>query len=180
MRALLFVSLLLFASGQTLLAQEKEQSDVINVSFPEIIDEIAVISDVYITAIQNRQKTGALTLTATETDELRRRIINLAKALEKTNPGSSLNQPDFTNENKSALTNALLCVNCTGKIPEGGQPKSIENQQQLRRLIAARCQVILQLIPQDTKAEISQQALFALEVHFSYLRQISIAYNAAP
>jgi hypothetical protein len=177
MRALLFVLILLVASGQTPLAQEKEQSDVVNVSFSELVDEIAAISDVYITAIQNRQRTGILTLTNGEVAELKIRILTLTKVLERASANSPLNQPDFSNENKSALTNALLCSNCSGKLPEGGQAKSIENQQQLRRLILARCETILQLVPQDAKAEISQQALFSLEVHFSYLRQISIAYN---
>jgi hypothetical protein len=116
MRALLFVLILLVASGQTLLAQEKEQSDVVIISFPEIVDEIAAISDVYITAPQNRQRTGLLTLTANEVAELRLRIINLARVLERINANSPLNQPDFSNENRSALTNALLCSNCSGKI----------------------------------------------------------------
>jgi hypothetical protein len=177
MRALLFVLILLVASGQTLLAQEKEQSDVVNVSFTELIDEIAAISDVYITAIQNRQKTGLLTLTASEVAELRLRIIALARVLDKISQNSQLNQPEFSSENRSALTNALLCTNCSGKILEGGQVKAVENQQQLRRLVLARCDSILQLIPQDAKAAISQQTLFSLEVHFSYLRQISIAYG---
>jgi hypothetical protein len=188
MRVLAVLLVLLTLAGGTLLArenkemllaQDKEKLDVINISFSETVDLVAGISDTYFKALDERKKTGVLKLSLPEIEELRNRILALIGDLEKFSDNKALKQPEFSDENKVALGAALTCANCSGKIPKGGQMEALVNQQQLRNLLLARCNTILQLLPRDDRVESSQQALFSLEVHFSYLRQISIAFETA-
>jgi hypothetical protein len=172
-------ALLAQEKNKTLLAQEPEKKgDIVYANFSEIVELVAGISDTYYREIEERKKTGVLKLSAPQVGQLKYRIHGLIEDLQKFEGDKPLKQPDFTGENKAALVVALLCSNCSGKIPSGGQVEALVSQNQLRNLLLARCITILQLLPQDDKSEVLQSGLFSLELHFSYLRQISIAFDA--
>lgn len=174
--------LLSFVAALTasLMAQNLEQQSVVNVTLSEITQLIGKISGIYYDALSKRQKEGVLKLSAQEVAELRAKISDLSSVLTKLTSDNPLMPPALYKENEQALKAALLCQNCSGKIPEGGVVTNVENTNKLKTLLLARLSAISQLLPSKEGIEISQQGvLFSLEVHFSYLRQIAIAFEKA-
>jgi hypothetical protein len=159
-----------------LMAQNLEQRNVINVNFSDVIGLIGQISDSYYDAFSKRLKEGNLGLSALEVAQLKRKIATLTQDLKPFKSDSPLPNPELYKENEDALAAALQCQNCSGTIPDGGSVKQIKSRGQLQTLILARLQAISQLLPKDETAAIPQQTLFSIEVHFSYMRQIAIAF----
>lgn len=144
----------------------KRAGGVVKVSFTETIQRVGEISDTYFKALQERQKTGVLKLSGPEVSELKSRLLSLIGALDKFSGEAPLKQAELNKESSAALTSALTCQNCNGKLLPEGRAQSLKGREELRRLIRARCEAILGLLPSDSDVGSQIQVLFSLEVHF--------------
>jgi hypothetical protein len=162
--------------GDSLLAQKPEGRSAVSVSFSETIMLIGNTSATYFEAFYQRQRNGVLFLSPEETGQLKVQIDKIRNALKPFTGDKHLSSGDLSEQNKAALSAALLCANCSGKMPEGGSVKFVTSRHDLQTLLLARCEAILSLLPADPKSNVPQDVLLSLEVHFSYLRQIAIAY----
>jgi hypothetical protein len=162
---------------EILLAQDKDKLNVVNVSFPETIELVAGVSSTYFRVFQERKKSGQLKLSAAESVEMKQAIGRLIEILGKFTGKSKLVKQKLSKDNEAALDLALNCNNCSGTIPEGGKMKNLDDQQQLRDIVLARCSAILGLLPKDNNTEVDTDTIFSLAVHFSYLWLITIAFD---
>ncbi len=182
LRALGVLALLVMVDvfgGGILLAQGPESQNAAQVSFSNIIYLVNETSTVYFNAFADRQNNGLLYLTRDETDQLRDKLQEIIVTLKQVPGATKLPALDLTGANQDALSAALTCQNCSGRMTTEAKRKSVDTWDDLQSLLTARCQAIQGLLPKALNSTPSRDTLLSLEVHFAYLRQIAIAYALA-
>jgi hypothetical protein len=157
-------------------AQEPENRGVITVTFSDVTAQVAAVSDAYLSVFQKREHEGLMTLSVAEVRVLNKRLEELKTRLNNVSIEGTVTVPELGDEQRSALLAALACQSCVGKLGETGRLKWIDTRAQLRGLLLERCNAIGQLLPPDGQTLVNRQTLLALELHLSYIRQVTIAF----
>jgi hypothetical protein len=186
MKHLLIPALLLLSISPNLHAQLPEQRAQVpeqrpqaKLNMDDVLRSVDKFTSAYIQGVTERQKNGVFPLTPSDTKNMQGILEQMIRGLGSVDERENISAQGLNPDSQETLRAALECARC-GRDPEIVKMKSLpETVKDLKNLLISRCKAIISII-NSAKPPLSRDIVLLIEVHVSYLRQITIAYTTPP
>src|SRR6516225_5147183 len=157
-------------------AQLPEQRPQARLNMDEILNAVDRFTLAYIEGVTEKQRNGFFPLSQADAKRIREILDQIVRALSAIDDRGSIAAHGLNADSQETLRLALECARC-GRDADVIKVRTLpETVKDLRQLLISRCKAISSIIS-AAKPPLSKDLVLLLEVHVSYLRQITIAYT---
>jgi hypothetical protein len=178
--ALLLLSMGLITSLQAQLPEQRaqlpEQRPQIRLNMDDVLQSVDKFTLAYIQGVTERQRSGVFPLTLNDAKQMRDILERLVVALVPVDDRGSIAAHGLNPESQETLRQALECARCGRDVDVVKTRSPPETVKDLKQLLISRCKALILMI-NLAKSPLSRDIVLMLELHISYLRQITIAYT---